>query len=101
MPDALLISSAGLGSLCIAGYLAVCVTGATKLAPKLSEAAVLLLSSAGFISGIKVALLAFDPAITGIDNERLYIFLGGIALMWVSIETVIRLYISIWKQTRP
>jgi len=55
----------------------------------LAEAVIVFLTSFGLVAGIKVCVLALNPVIlTEVENERLYFFLGGLAVIWVSIDNV-------------
>lgn len=59
--------------------------------PNLSEGLITFLTCTAFSAGIKVCILAFDKRIIGIgNNERPYVFLGGLAVIWISLE-------AIWK----
>lgn len=59
--------------------------------PRLAEGLVIFLTCAAISAGFKVCLLSFDKQVTGMgDNERLYVFLGGLAVIWISGE-------AIWK----
>lgn len=59
--------------------------------PRLAEGLVVFLTCAAISAGVKVCLLSFDKQVIGIgDNERLYVFLGGLAVIWISGE-------AIWK----
>jgi len=59
--------------------------------PRLAEGLVVFLTCAAISAGVKVCLLSFDKQVTGMgDSERLYVFLGGLAVIWLSGE-------AIWK----
>jgi len=63
--------------------------------PDLADGVVLFLSGAGISAGIKVCYIAIalDSNICiAIGNERTYIFLGGIAVIWVSVQTIATLF---------
>lgn len=51
----------------------------------------LFIAGAAITVGIKVCVLALSPRIVQLaDGERTYVFLGGMALVWVSVETIIK-----------
>ncbi len=77
----------GLGVLLILIYVAVTMRHAQR-ATELSDAVTLFLSSAGISAGAKVLYIAVSPALTAIENERIYVFLGGLSVIWVSIQTI-------------
>jgi hypothetical protein len=60
--------------------------------PTLTTAVVVILAAGGVPGGIKVAetsLTAKDDELKPFtDEERTYIFLGGVALVWVSLDTL-------------
>ena len=66
--------------------------------PNLGDAAVVFLASWAICSGgLKVCILAvsLSPADLGsLQNERVYLFLGGPAVIWVSIQAV-------WERISP
>jgi hypothetical protein len=62
-----------------------------KQFPQLSDGVVVFLSGAGIGAGIKVCKISLTPGLLqGLENERSYVFLAGLAVVWVSVE-------SIWK----
>ena len=55
----------------------------------LGDAVALFLSGSGISAGIKVCYLGLYAAQnTVIGDERVYVILGGLSVIWVSIETV-------------
>jgi len=59
--------------------------------PKLAHCVVLFLASTGVAAGFKVCILALMSAeLQPLHDERLYVFLGGLAVIWASIETIAR-----------
>ena len=59
--------------------------------PYLSDGVVIFLSSAGIIAGIKVCGLSLDSSVfRSMGTERLYVFIGGLAVIWVSLQ-------ALWK----
>ena len=62
-------------------------------ADALNKSLVFFLSSAGIAAGIKVCLLSLDPdQLQELSNERIYTFLGGLAVSWVSGESIIKIF---------
>ncbi len=64
------------------------------LPPDLAEAVRLFFASYGIVIGIKICLFAMDPLkLAGIgDSERIYIFLGGVAAVWVCVQTILHVF---------
>jgi hypothetical protein len=58
--------------------------------PDLADGVVLFISGAAIAASIKVCYIAFDPAIP-IGDERTYIVLGGVAVIWVSIQMLVKI----------
>ena len=59
--------------------------------PKLVNAIVFFLASAGIAAGFKVCILSIDPVISKeFAENRLYIFLGGLAVIWTSVEALLQ-----------
>ncbi|MGK7913634.1 MAG: hypothetical protein AB4050_19440 [Synechococcus sp.] len=55
----------------------------------LNKTLVFFLGSAGVAAGIKVCSLSLNPnMLQELNNERLYVFLGGLAVSWVSAESI-------------
>ena len=58
--------------------------------PQLAEGVTIFITSAAIYAGLKVCFLAFDPNILSLlRNDIVYIFLGGMAVVWVSMEATI------------
>ena len=90
MTDIFSIIGVGLGLLGIAA-LFIATWRFNRPRPSLAEGLVVFLTFAAISAGIKVCLLSFDSQVKGLgDNERLYVFLGGLAVIWLSGE-------AIWK----
>jgi hypothetical protein len=51
----------------------------------------IFLTSAAIPAGLKVCVLAFEKAtiVNVSDDERLYVFLGWLAVIWVSIDAIV------------
>lgn len=91
MTDPFLLSSVLVG---VCGIIGLFVAAALKRRPmpQLAEAVVVFLSGAGIIAGVKVCRLSLLPTnLQALENERTYIFLAGLAVIWVSVDTVLRI----------
>lgn len=56
-----------------------------KTQPQLHHVVIFFLGSAGMGAGFKVGVLALDPEVLeALDTERLYVFIGGLSVIWVS-----------------
>ena len=59
----------------------------------LSEGVVAFLTGSAIPAGIKLCVLSIDSNVfQNATNERLYIFLGGLTVIWVSIDTIWKVY---------
>lgn len=61
----------------------------------LNEGFIILLSSNGIIAGLSLSLLYFDNEFTkNIPNNipSFYLFIGGAAVVWVSLESIIKTF---------
>jgi uncharacterized membrane protein (DUF441 family) len=88
MTDGFTLAGLGLG---IVSILALFVSAALgrRTAPNLAEGAVTFLSGAAICAGIKICLLAANGPNLGVEqSDRIYVFLGGLAVVWVSFETI-------------
>ena len=73
-----------------------------KSKPSLAEGVVVFLTSAGLVAGIKVCILALNPdVLTEVENERIYVFLGGLAVIWVSIDSVWTTLAAVYYKNDP
>ncbi len=73
-----------------------------RVKPCLTDAVVVFLTSAGLVAGIKVCVLALNPAVlTGVENERVYVFLGGLSVIWVSVDSVWTTLSSVYRKGNP
>jgi len=89
MNDGFTLAGLGLG---IGGILALFVAAAVgrRPAPNLAEGAVTFLSGSAICAGIKICLLAANDSKLGVEqSDRIYVFLGGLAVVWVSIDTIL------------
>ena len=77
-----------LGTVCVVIYILV-----KRKKAELSEGVVLFLACAGIAAGVKVCKIALDPALP-LNGDRLYVFLGGIAVIWVSGQTILERFKS-------
>ena len=90
MTDPYSIASLFLGLLGMAVLFGAYLLG-KRQKPSLAEGLVAFLTSAAIPAGAKVCVLAFDTAtiVNASDNERLYVFVGGLAVIWVSLDAVL------------
>lgn len=89
MTDPYSIASLSLGLLGILIFVAYTIKKRKK--PSLAKGLVIFLTSSAIPAGSKVCVLAFDTAtiVNVSDNERLYICVGGLAVIWVSVDAVL------------
>lgn len=72
------------GSLLTLAYMGVAF--ARKGKPQLHNVVILYLCAAGVAAGGKVCLLACQSTVLqALNHERLYVFIGGLAVIWVSV----------------
>ena len=92
------------GTAAIVVYLSIC--GRYKKNPALAHAIELLISSLGVSTGVKIGYMvlsgelsaAMKPGTTVLTPDDLYYFvIGGFALIWVSIDTIVK---RIWNVIR-
>jgi len=83
-----LLAGFSLGLLLIAAYVRAAVRRDER--PELALAIVLMLSALTIASGVKVIVLCVTAATVKpfADEDRVYIALGGIALLWVSLISI-------------
>ncbi len=80
------------GVLCVLAYVLTTVRHQTRKV-LLSDGVMLFLATSGIAAGIKVCTIALNRSLlTTLKEERTYIFLGGLAVIWVSVDTVIRIF---------
>ncbi|MBW2645549.1 MAG: hypothetical protein JRE23_05110 [Deltaproteobacteria bacterium] len=89
MLDVDLVSIAGVVLIFAYAVKTACVR---KRTPSLSDAITIFLSSTGILAGLKVCFIAaVDPIFQQtFDDERTFFFMGGIAVIWVSVDTLIK-----------
>ena len=59
--------------------------------PELTDLAIIFFACAAIVAGIRVCILAFSIAIEGfLQTDRIYIFFGGLSLVYVSIINTFR-----------
>nr|VFJ47416.1 MAG: hypothetical protein BECKFW1821A_GA0114235_101622 [Candidatus Kentron sp. FW] len=69
--------------------------------PSLAEGVVVFITAAGLSAGVKVCVLSLNPEVlTEVENERIYVFLGGLAVIWVSIDTLWSTLSDIYQRKR-
>jgi hypothetical protein len=101
MKDPYLLAAASMSIISFATYCIIAMRGKKKIKPRIDDIVVLLYSSNGFICGIKVMWFALFSATFGqLENQRIYIFFGGVALCWVSIEAMWRMLYGTLLETK-
>ena len=84
-----LLISIGLGTLFLTIYLILGIKQTKKL--ELADCIILFLSAAGIMAGTKVCILALNSSLfSSMKDARLYVFIGGIAVIWASIQTLLK-----------
>jgi hypothetical protein len=83
-----------LGVFCVAAYVVIAAVRRRLRELQLAHALQVLLSGLGIVAGMKGCVRALDPSFPiGLTaGDRIIFFLGCIALVWVSIETIIRTF---------
>jgi hypothetical protein len=94
MMDYLKLSGVVIGSLFIGIY--VYYARRKKASVSLARATVLFLSGNAFIAGVKVMIFAFNTDLLALAQkqgiEPAHLFLGGLAICWVSILSVLETF---------
>ena len=76
----------------------------TRLLPEvnsLNKALVFFIASAGAAAGIKVCIYSVSfNVLKELDNERLYVFFGGFAVLWISIGSIWRRFEEVLRMRR-
>ena len=89
MNDVFLPAGLGLGALVVIAY-ALARGRAAAHDANLAQAVLIFLAVNGLCAGIKVCTLAMaSPILAPLGTDRTYVFLGGLAVAWVSLQTVI------------
>jgi hypothetical protein len=70
-----------------------------KKTPDLADGVMLLLSGATLSTGVKLCYIAFNPP-TSLGDDRTYIVIGGVAVIWVSIQTIAKILAHMGKQVK-
>lgn len=87
--DSFTLAGLCLGLLGIVG-LFIAATIGRKKNPNLAEGVVVFLSGSALCGGVKICALAVMSTTLGVDQgARVYIFLGGLAEVWISIDTIV------------
>lgn len=71
--------------------------------PDLTEALTLILCSVGFVSGGNLAFIAIftsDQSVGQLSSERIPILIGAVAILWISVEAVFKIYTRHWTTTQ-
>lgn len=80
-----------IGCLLMGLYIFICWKKKTKNL-ELGDAVVILLSGAGISAGFRICFLSFNDAICQANSiERTYIFIGGLSVVWVSIQSIFKI----------
>lgn len=73
-----------------------------RRAPELIDGIVTFISGLGVIGGIRVCLMSIDQRLYQIvGDDRVYIFLAGIAVLWVSIGTACGTIAKVTRSLSP
>ena len=88
MSDAFIVSSIFLGILGIILLFIAAIIG-QRAYPSLGEGMTVFLAGAAICPGLRVCFLSvYKPSSMLNTSDNIYIFLGGLAIIWVSIETI-------------
>ena len=91
--DPVLLIGIGLGLIVTLLYVASRYNASVSL--DLGDVVNFFLCTSGFVIGIKICILAIQTvAPFRSTNERLFIFIGGIAVIWVSVQNILRAFPS-------
>lgn len=90
MDDPFLLTGIILSAIFISLYLYITVRNDERES-KLGDAVTLFLSGNGLSAGVKVCYLGLYGKQCTIGDEKVYIILGGFAVIWVSIETIYKI----------
>ena len=63
----------------------------------LSEGVIAFLAGAGIVTGVRVCAIGLQ-LIAPTAGDAPYLFLGGLAVVWVSVETIVRTLASVRRQ---
>lgn len=97
MIDAYTVTGIGLG---LVGVLALCISNIIQQRRQAQRAkrqqgltfrngVTVFLAGAAISAGVKVCVLALNPALFPSNgDDRTYVFLGGLSVIWVSLETI-------------
>lgn len=100
MTDTFVLSGLVVGTILLLLYLL--VRASSKSAPDASEGFRAFLSALGAATATKICSLAlWDERLNDLqDSERVYIFLGGLAAIWVCIESILRVFVRAFATSR-
>ena len=98
MTDAYLLTGLTVGVVVLLLYVAIRV-GVQRERPDAGEAFRCFVSSLGAATAAKICGIAlWDSRLDRLqDSERTYIFLGGLAAMWLTIESIGRVFVGLRK----
>ncbi len=96
-----LVSGLIIGGLCALAYVLTAIR--SKKTPALADVIQIVLSGVGTLGGFKIALFVLSGEFTGLikthsqqatlsisEDDTVYFFVGSVALVWVSVETIYR-----------
>jgi len=68
-------------------------TNSTQKPLSLSDAMAIIFSCVAIGTAIQLGVISFQSGEVKIDGtQKLYIFIGGLALLWVSVESVVKIF---------
>ena len=90
MNNSLFLMGIILSAIFISIYLYITIKSDQRV-PQLGDAVTLFLSGNGVYAGVKVCYMGLYEQQCNMGDEKLYIILGGFAVIWVSIETIYKI----------
>jgi len=89
--DPVALAGICIGTVCLLFYVGINLYKKNRL--DLKHGVMLFLSTSGISAGIKVCFMALDPTLlSSLNGERTYIFLGGLAVIWVSFDMIFQIF---------
>lgn len=73
-------------------FIVIYVVRERRSEPNLGTAAVLLISGIGITTGVRLMVICVTvkKLMPFGEEDRVYIFIGGLAVIWVSVEAIVR-----------
>lgn len=97
MEDLCLLIGVVAGVVTVAAYVLMCVFK-YKTSPKLSEAVIIFICCCGLMAGIKLCYIVLTSDIfKNMKSDIVYIFVGGLAIIWVSFATIYGIFKTLKK----